>query len=134
MLCKASPDLDAGSEETRESELLSARLTVARSGRHLALIAMRLRDVESLMVEAQRAAVQPDAESRRLRRSRLQTLDLLIQELAGLSDILVGVSEYLSDVPDKRLDIIVELPRLQSLSQALRDVEQSQTGSGTVLF
>lgn len=116
------------------SPALSCQLTIRRSGEHIAKIAQNLRDLERMMMGV---AWQGDAApqgSDALRRPGLQSLDLLIQELAGLSDILIGAASRLPDVPDSHVDALVDLPRLQSLSCALRGQVAKEAASETVIF
>jgi hypothetical protein len=100
--------------------MLSGRLAVLRSGHHLADIAQRLRGLEAILIEAEGATAPSADHLRRTRRARLQAMDLILQELSGLSGLLVQLSDYASGAPDPSVDALVDGPRLQSLSQALR--------------
>ena len=114
--------------------ILSGRLAVMRSGLHLAQIVLRLRDLERVVIALELRNEAGSREARGDRRSRLQALDLTIQELAGLSDILIGAASLLPDRPDARIDGMVELPRLQSLSRALRDRDGEASDPEVVIF
>ncbi|MDO9637804.1 MAG: hypothetical protein Q7J44_04615 [Pseudotabrizicola sp.] len=117
-----------------ESPALSGRLAVLRSGKHLLRITQNLREVEAVMLGIDRQDGAALADLNSLSRSRLQSLDLMIQELTGLSDILIGLASRLPDDPDPHIDVLVELPRLQSLTQALRDKQQPAVQPQIVLF
>lgn len=117
-----------------DEPVLSGRLTVLRSGLHLAQIAQGLRDLETIMISVELSGETMSGQDRCMRRSRLQALDLMIQELMGLSDILIGAASHLSDAPDATIDALVDMPRLQSLTRALRDYEGKVTTSEVVLF
>ncbi|MDR7124920.1 hypothetical protein J2X53_001744 [Pseudorhodobacter sp. 4114] len=117
-----------------ETPVLSGRLAVLRSGLHLAQIAQGLRDLEADMIAVDLSGSATTRQKRWERRSRLQALDLMIQELTGLSDILVGVASHLSESPDQTIDALVDMPRLQSLSRALRDHDCTAPSSEVVIF
>lgn len=117
-----------------EHPALSGRLAVLRSGKHLLRITQNLREVEALMLGTNRREGVALVDLNATNRSRLQSLDLMIQELTGLSDILIGIASRLPDDPDPQIDVLVDLPRLQSLTQALRDRPPSQVQPQIVLF
>lgn len=117
-----------------EHPVLSGRLAVLRSGLHLAQIAQGLRDLEAVMIPLDLSGGATPGQDRCERRSRLQALDLMIQELTGLSDILVGAASHLSDSPDQTIDALVDMPRLQSLTRALRDHAGKVPASEVVIF
>lgn len=111
---------------------LSGRVTVHRSGEHLARMAMRLRDLEAMILTG---PLKPQVDDGRGGpRARLQALDLMIQELVGLSEILIGTAKHLPDNPDQGLDALIDLPRLQTLSLALRQDQVRLQASEVVLF
>lgn len=126
------PDINPGLVE--DSPALSGRLAVLRSGNKLLRIAQNLREVEAVMLGLGGQEGSAVADLTRSGRSRLQSLDLMIQELTGLSDILTGIASRLPDEPDPQIDVLVDLPRLQSLSQALRDRQQGAGQPQIVLF
>ncbi|MFN4155264.1 MAG: hypothetical protein ACK4HF_11475 [Paracoccaceae bacterium] len=128
------PMPEPGKELPEGGPLLSGRLAVMRSGLHLARIAQGLRDLEAVMITTDLYRETAPGQDRCLRRSRLQALDLMIQELTGLSDILIGAAFHLSDAPDQTIDALVDMPRLQSLARALRDHEGKVSASEVVLF
>ena len=111
---------------------LSCRRAIRHSGVHLAGLADRLRHLETIMIAV--AELQDEGGARVKRRSRMQALDLVIQELAALSDILIGAADQLSDTPNPVIDALIDLPRLQSLSLALREGQANDTPSEIVLF
>jgi hypothetical protein len=113
---------------------LSGHLLVLHSGQHLARIAARLREIESIILEAEPFPSTGLSDAQGLRRSRLQALDLVVQDLSGLSQILTSAAAGFSDVRDHVLDDIVDLPRLQSLSRALRDGVDDAIAPQTVIF
>ncbi|MFN7222682.1 MAG: hypothetical protein ACK4MS_01525 [Paracoccaceae bacterium] len=115
-------------------QVLSGRLVVLRSGEHLALIASRLRDLEALMLGASRGSSMASETGGASTLARLQSLDLMIQELSGLSDILIGAASHLPDVPDDTVDALVDMPRLQSLSRALRNLAEHPITPEVVIF
>lgn len=117
-----------------ESAVLSGQLAVLRSGLHLAQIAQGLRDLEAVMIAVDLAGQSPEKQDRHVRRLRLQALDLMIQELTGLSDILIGMASHLSDRPDCTIDALVDMPRLQSLTRALRDNDVNPSDPATIIF
>ena len=107
---------------------------VLRSGAHLSRIASRLRDLEAILIQSAQSPDGDSADARRDRRLRMQTLDLMIQELTGLSDILIGTASHLPDMPDATVDALVDMPRLQSLSQALREEQGVALSAAIVIF
>lgn len=125
----SDPDDAAG-----DRPVLSGRSTVLRSGEHLGRIAQGLRDLETVMIALERSGSAERPQDRRARRSQLQALDLMIQELTGLSDILIGAASHLPDQPDRTIDALVDLPRLQSLSRALRAEVAETAASSVVVF
>lgn len=114
--------------------MLSGQLAIGRSGDHLARIAQTLRALERDLITVDPPAEVVSGVCQTLRRSRLQSLDLLIQELAGLSEILTNAAPYLPDLPDPHIDALVEGPRLQTLRCALRGLDQRDKLSETVIF
>ena len=126
------PEINPG--RAGENPTLSGRLAVLRSGRHLLRITQNLREVEALMLGTDRRAGPALADLNATNRSRLQSLDLMIQELTGLSDILIGMASRLPDDPDPQIDVLVDMPRLQSLTHALRDKQQVGGVPPIVLF
>lgn len=129
-----APCHDLAAHAVGEGQVLSGRMAVLRSGEHLARIAQGLRDLETVLIARDHVGSAEPAQHRRARRTRLQALDLMIQELTGLSDILIGAASHLSDQPDGIIDALVELPRLQSLSRALRGREAETEVSSVVVF
>ena len=125
---------DPGPPMPGESQILSGRLAVLRSGLHLAQIAQGLRDLETVMISVDLPGEIQKGQDRCVRRLRLQALDLMIQELTGLSDVLIGAASHLSDSPDHTIDALVDMPRLQSLTRALRDLERKTPASEVVIF
>ncbi|TGD66205.1 hypothetical protein EYC08_04790 [Tabrizicola sp. WMC-M-20] len=117
-----------------ESSALSGRLAVLRSGKHLLRITETLRAIEAVMLCTDGIDGTIAADMKGTNRSRLQSLDLMIQELTGLSDILVGIASRLPDEPDQHIDVLVDLPRLQTLTHALRHGQQLATTPQIVLF
>lgn len=113
---------------------LSGQLTIRRSGEHLAKITQSLREFERLLMNAERQDHAPPHDGDMCRRSQMQSLDVILQEIAGLSDILIGAAAHLPDLPDRSFDMLVDLPRLQSLSRALRGQIATKTASETVIF
>ncbi|MCU0901827.1 MAG: hypothetical protein MUC82_15230 [Cypionkella sp.] len=113
---------------------LSGQAVVLRSGAHLSRIASRLRDLEAILIQSAQSPDGDSADARRDRRLRMQTLDLMIQELTGLSDILIGTASHLPDMPDATVDALVDMPRLQSLSQALREEQGVALSAAIVIF
>ena len=110
-------------ERPEMPSILSASLTVMRSGLHLAQIAQGLRDLESLIVATSpRTVALPERDDS----ARLQALDLMIQELTGLSSILIGAASCVADGPDAKIDALIDGPRLQSLSYALRGLHHGE--------
>ncbi|MFN3844944.1 MAG: hypothetical protein ACK4RZ_03850 [Paracoccaceae bacterium] len=134
MTAVTSADLDQGCCAVATDQVLSGRLVILRGGEHLALIAIRLRDLEAVMLGASRVSVLASDSGTGSSRARLQSLDLMIQELSGLSDILIGTASHLPDVPDDTVDALVDLPRLQSLSRALRNLAEHPITPEVVIF
>lgn len=139
----ASPGADddlpprAAQIEGADLPLLSGRLAVLRSGQHLADIAERLRDLEAILIEADGGQTPSADRLLRARRARLQAMDLILQELTALSALLVDLSEHACDSPNQVVDALVDLPRLQSLAQALRateELERQRTPSAEIVL
>lgn len=107
-------------QSATDAPVLSGRLAVLRSGHHLADIAERLRGLEAVLIETEGAEAPSAEHLRRTRRDRLQAMDLILQELSGLSVLLVQLADFAVGSPDPAVDALVDGPRLQSLSQALR--------------
>lgn len=114
--------------------VLSGRLAVLRSGRHLSRITENLREIEGLILGTGWQDGTALGGLNGLSRARLQSLDLLIQELAGLSEILIRMAQRLPDDPDQQIDLLVDLPRLQSLTTALRDGRRAEIPPQIELF
>lgn len=114
---------------------VSGRSAVLYSGKHLARVAQELRAFEVAMIapgllcDHREAADQPLAH-----RQRLQSLDRIIQELDGLSEILIGTASHLPDHPEEGLIELIERPRLKRLSLAVRGQMLEPSASSIVIF
>lgn len=125
---------DPGLCASRVVGTLSGRMAVLRSGKHLALIALRLRELEAVMLAASQNSGPVSETGTLSARARLQSLDLTIQELSGLSEILIGTASQLPEVPDQAIDALVDLPRLETLSRALHNLADHPAPPEIVIF
>ncbi len=107
---------------------VSPRDLIDRSGRHLRQIAADLQAIEATVL----AALGPTASAAVGR--RIQSLDLTIQQLHGLSNILASLAPTLSGAADPKLVPMVCAPRLQSLAQALLATDAAPNGPSVELF
>ncbi|NEX45725.1 hypothetical protein [Pseudotabrizicola algicola] len=114
--------------------VLSARSTVLRSAEHLVHIAEGLRQIEGAIVARDQAQGNESKADQPSLRQRLQGLDLMMQELTGLSEILAAVAQRLPDQPDPELEPLLDLPRLESLSRVLRAAAPQDAAPAIVLF
>lgn len=114
--------------------VLSGREAVMRSGQHLCTLVEVLRGLEPAFLASDPVGKPGTGERRSKERLRLQSLDRVIQELVGLSDILIGAAPYLSDLPVAEIDALIERPRLQSLANALRDQGKSEAPPQVEIF
>ena len=103
---------------------LSGQDLVARSGDYLDRIAHQLRALERIYL-ASCSAPMP---------AEIQQLDLVIQQIAGLSHVLSEASSHLSHEADWRLHAAVLRPRLQSLTEALLGMQATPRDTQIELF
>lgn len=114
---------------------VSGRSAVLYSGKHLARVAEELRAFEAAMIAPGLLCDHREADDQPLaHRQRLQSLDRIIQELDGLSEILIGTASYLPDHPEEGLIELIERPRLKRLSLAVRGQMLEPSASSIVIF
>lgn len=88
---------------------LSGRQLALRSGQQLARLGAQLQALERLYLSATTG----------LRPADMQALDVLFQQIHGISIILSEAAAFLPDEADPRLERLLALPRLQLLADAL---------------
>jgi hypothetical protein len=107
---------------------MSGRLLIARAGAELGHLCQDIQALESHLLHMRTVVGTPPL------KPKVQSLDLIVQKLAGLSQILLEAATHLSDAPDARLEDLPDLPRLESLATALRGILAKEEVSPIELF